>query len=79
MMFPNKSSYSFLMTSELLKDCVLTAELTECLKEAKSIPDSINNSCLILLSAAGMLLLIYSTAHFKKKKKSYFINISAIK
>lgn len=59
------------MTSELLKDCILTAELTECLKEPKSIPDCINNSCSILLSAVGMLLLIYSTAHFKKKVLSY--------
>lgn len=48
------------MTSELLKDCILTAKLTECLKESKSIPDSVNNSCSILLSAVGMLLLIYS-------------------
>lgn len=60
MMFPNKTSFSFLMTSELLRDCILTAKLTECLKESKCIPDSIHNSYLILLSAMGMILLIYS-------------------
>lgn len=76
-MFPNTTSYSFLMTCELLKDCILTAKLTECLKESKSIPGSINNSCLILLSAVGMLLLIYSTLQ-GEKNPSCFINTSLL-
>lgn len=42
--YPNKVSNSLLMRSELLKDCILTAKLTECLKRPKSILDSINNS-----------------------------------
>lgn len=66
MMFPNKTSYSFLMTSELLKDYILTAKLTECLKESKSDLDSINNSCSVLLSAVGIMLLIYSALQGKK-------------
>lgn len=74
MMFPNMTSYSFLMTFELLKDCILTAKLTECLKESKSIPGSINNSYSILLSAVGMLLLIYSMLQWGKKNPSCFIN-----
>lgn len=66
------------MTSELLKDCILTAKLTECLKESKSIPDSVNNSCSILLSAVGMLLLIYNILQGIKKNKSSLINISLL-
>lgn len=77
-MFQNMT-YSFLMTFELLKDCILTAKLTECLKESKSILGSINNSYSILLSAVGMLLLIYSTLQWKKKKNlSCFINTSLL-
>lgn len=66
------------MTFELLKDCILTAKLTECLKESKSILGSINNSYSILLSAVGMLLLIYSTLQWKKKNLSCFINTSLL-
>lgn len=76
-MFPNTTSYSFLMTFELLKDCILTAKLTECLKESKSIPGNINNSYSILLSAVGMLLLIYSMLQWEKKA-SCFINTSLL-